>query len=340
MDNTTSTPVVDKWNGETVLCIPREVLNLSPEPDIALMTSDVPHGLSNLEAFLFVAHQHGRFVPRVECEHDSSLKQLIPYIVVINSGNEVLLYDRAPSGGEARLHGQTSLGVGGHINISDIQEDGDGLPAFVPGHIVNILKAANREIWEELGLKENGNTKGVLKFIGLINNDGDDVGKVHLGILFLFFLDRNEVCEFEEHLHNPRWVNWAGLAAVADKDLEAWSLLIKPQVQKYLNLDVPAQLEALDRNSFVGPITEGVNLDLPGPVHASEISDSRQFTDTERERQRDDGPNYDAQAEAVAQEHLADVTCPPCNGPGGIAGRTVNELSRVEHTTSDGQICS
>ena len=48
---------------------------------------------------------------------DPSLKQIIPYAVVV-SGGQVFRYFRQ-GGGEARLLGLASVGVGGHINPID-----------------------------------------------------------------------------------------------------------------------------------------------------------------------------------------------------------------------------
>ena len=50
-------------------------------------------------------------------EEDPSFKQLIGYVLLkdINT-NEVLVYKRLVGGGEARLHGKASVGIGGHMN--------------------------------------------------------------------------------------------------------------------------------------------------------------------------------------------------------------------------------
>ena len=69
--------------------------------------------------------EKGFFVERRWAEHDSSFKQVIPYTVVTH-GDEVLLLKRLEQGGEARLHGKLSIGVGGHINPVDGDGNGDG----------------------------------------------------------------------------------------------------------------------------------------------------------------------------------------------------------------------
>ena len=44
------------------------------------------------------------------------LKQLISYCLLENEKGEILVYERLSGGGEERLHGQSSIGVGGHMN--------------------------------------------------------------------------------------------------------------------------------------------------------------------------------------------------------------------------------
>ena len=49
-------------------------------------------------------------------EDDPSFKQLISYCLLENEKSEILIYERLSGGGEERLHGQSSIGVGGHMN--------------------------------------------------------------------------------------------------------------------------------------------------------------------------------------------------------------------------------
>ena len=56
---------------------------------------------------------------RGDVEEDPSLLQPIPYIVLMRDGDvgpEVFTYTRLTGGGESRLHGKVSVGVGGHMN--------------------------------------------------------------------------------------------------------------------------------------------------------------------------------------------------------------------------------
>src|SRR5262245_66513838 len=68
--------------------------------------------------FLDRLGEAGFFVERERAERTPAWKQLIPYCVVA-ADERVLLMRRRAKGGEARLYGKLSIGVGGHINPID-----------------------------------------------------------------------------------------------------------------------------------------------------------------------------------------------------------------------------
>ncbi|MGH2356937.1 MAG: NUDIX domain-containing protein, partial [Candidatus Limnocylindria bacterium] len=65
---------------------------------------------------------HGRYLPRPEAETDPTFKQVIPYVLV-RDGDLVFLMERTDAGGDARLHRKASIGVGGHLNPVDAEEE-------------------------------------------------------------------------------------------------------------------------------------------------------------------------------------------------------------------------
>ncbi len=71
----------------------------------------------------------GRFMPRREAEQDPGHKQIIPYLV-LRDGPRLFVIHRTRAGGDARLHGRYSIGVGGHLNPGDVDVAG-GAPARV-----------------------------------------------------------------------------------------------------------------------------------------------------------------------------------------------------------------
>ncbi|MCP1324309.1 NUDIX domain-containing protein [Bacillus sp. S0628] len=104
-------------------------------------------------------------------------KQPIPYIVIRRGENEFFVTERLQGGGESRLHGKLAMGAGGHINPLSVTED-------EPFEIV-LEENIKRELEEELDISR----KVEIKPIGLINDDSDNTGKVHIGILGIIDLD-------------------------------------------------------------------------------------------------------------------------------------------------------
>ncbi len=150
--------------------------------------------------------QNAVFLPRPVAEADPTYKQIISY-VVIRRGTEVFSTRRLKQGGEARLHGLISLGIGGHINPIDTCGD--------------ILEhGMRRELEEEVALSAEPCS---LKPIGFINDDGNEVGKVHLGMLSVLDVPPHcavTVRETEKLL--GRWLSIAALPSLAP-EMETWS---------------------------------------------------------------------------------------------------------------------
>ena len=152
---------------------------------------------------------------RGDMEEDTSFKQLIGYVLLkdINT-NEVLVYKRLVGGGEARLHGKASVGIGGHMN------EVEGKSIF------EMLKInASRELNEEVGVSEEEALEN-LQFIGLINDDETEVGQVHIGVVYEYKVDKKQVEVKEDDTLVIRWVSSA--EAKKEENYETWSEFLKP----------------------------------------------------------------------------------------------------------------
>ena len=145
-------------------------------------------------------------------ENDPSHKQIIAYAIFCHQGR-ILHYTRGGSGGEARLHDKGSIGIGGHINPVDRQSGHDDVSTYLAG--------VEREIREELVI-DGGCTQRVL---GVINDDSNEVGAVHLGMVHLFELDTDRVRANESALDNLRFVTPEELSGDMFNKLETWSQL-------------------------------------------------------------------------------------------------------------------
>ena len=182
---------------ESILVVRREFLAPYLTEDFGLIRS----GAGDI---LRVVNEKHEFHPRPEMEDDPTFKQIIPYVLLSRMG-EILALRRLKKGGEKRLHGQISIGVGGHINPVDDAEGG-------------ALRAGlRREVDEEVGVEH------VLSLtpLGVINNDLDEVGRVHLGFLFRMEV-AGEVTVRETEKLRGEFVGVERLREVYDQ-LEGWS---------------------------------------------------------------------------------------------------------------------
>lgn len=148
------------------------------------------------------------WMSRLECESDPSFKQIIPYCVVQHN-DTVLSYRRYSRNSEDRLHNARSIGFGGHVEHQDHDPE---------SHLFTIRNTLYREIQEELRFDRDGTPK----FKGLINDESNDVGKVHLGALFLLQASSELVSPNECAIIAPEFIPIAD--AIANiTEFETWS---------------------------------------------------------------------------------------------------------------------
>jgi predicted NUDIX family phosphoesterase len=159
-----------------------------------------------LQALLVPAH--AQFRPRFEVEDDPGFKQIIPY-VIFRSGDAVFCYTRGKSQGEARLHRLRSLGVGGHV----AEADADGRATLDAYEM-----ALRRELDEEVEI----GTEGSIRRVGLINDDSNPVGQVHLGVVHIYELQRPALIPREDGLAEAEFVT-LDLVRGSRAQFETWS---------------------------------------------------------------------------------------------------------------------
>jgi predicted NUDIX family phosphoesterase len=148
------------------------------------------------------------YLNRSAAEQDKRYKQLICYALLI-CGDKILRYRRGKGGGEARLHGLFSVGIGGHIS-----EEDHGL--FSKDLYRDGMK---REMMEEVGLKA-GNEPAV----AVINDDSTEVGQVHFGVVHVLRVPDESVAGRRSGIAGPEFIPMAD--AVKDPSgYETWSQL-------------------------------------------------------------------------------------------------------------------
>ncbi|GAG81138.1 unnamed protein product [marine sediment metagenome] len=142
-------------------------------------------------------------------ENDPNYKQIIPYLVM-KFKNKYFMFQRFPIGAEDRLFHKYSVGIGGHINEKDVKKN---------KNLIN--SGLEREFGEELIYR--GKLKS--KIIGCINDDFDDVGKVHFGIAYLIEIESSGIEVREKSKMEGKLVNKKDLLKYKNK-MERWSQII------------------------------------------------------------------------------------------------------------------
>jgi len=120
-----------------------------------------------LDQCLAAIRASGEYLPRDQMEVDPTYKQIIPYLIYRYEGRYFLMQRHAKAS-EKRLAGKLSLGIGGHIRREDVGSN-------------DVFAWAHREFHEEVcyggGLE--------IAPLGILNDDSNEVGRVHLGLVLL-----------------------------------------------------------------------------------------------------------------------------------------------------------
>jgi len=210
---------------ERVLCVPRQFVHQLGGREIGTL-----QGLSfdvGRYAPLFMPNPHMRWLRRAVCEDDPRLKQLIPYILLVftEAGEKpvYLSYQRTKLQGEQRLHDKYSIGIGGHVNPDDVMLNDtpvaleDEMKMRDPFQV-----AACRELYEEVEIWPTMR-QGPFPY-AIINDERDDVGRVHTGVVMTAHVGPSQVHP-EESMTNLKWMTAQQLWANKDR-YEGWSQIL------------------------------------------------------------------------------------------------------------------
>lgn len=189
-------------------------------PRADLFPEGAPHGFFRAgPEFFGRIYARGFFADRDRVEEEPALKQVIPYALVARD-ERLFLCRRTDRGGERRLHGMLSVGVGGHVNPQD------------SGDVIH--DALRRELNEELVL----GPRFEARVVGLVNNDTTPVGSVHVGVVAVVDPGPCEVKVREEDTMSGEFVSRADLLALhagARESFEGWSALLLDRLDEVLS---------------------------------------------------------------------------------------------------------
>jgi len=176
------------------------------------------HGLKvvDFDRYLHIINHKKEFHPRSVMETNPAYKQIIPYLIFEHDSNYFLM-QRKSDASEARLSNKLTLGIGGHIRQEDMSysakasKDKQENPLFA---------WATREFHEEVEYAGNLTVKP----LGIINDDSNDVGKVHIGFAFLLSGDSSTI-NIKSELKNGTLVSLS--ECIAQREcMESWSQFV------------------------------------------------------------------------------------------------------------------
>ena len=159
-------------------------------------------------------------------EKNPDYKQPIAYCIIINQElKKIFVYQRSTNAGEERLHNLFTIGIGGHIDTPDFNQDKNETKN--PIH-----KSMLREINEEINIPEQSTIDPVV--LGYINDDSNDVGKVHLGILYLIKTNAEEVYPKDSEIEQGKFVHFHELEDIFSKnEFETWSKIAFEPLKRF-----------------------------------------------------------------------------------------------------------
>lgn len=173
--------------------------------------------------------EHATFRPRTEeLEHGQpglAWLQVIPYGVLKHRGR-VFCFRRPAKGGDRRLAGRLSIGLGGHANPIDRRADPGDEPT--PQTLGACL---SRELREEMGLLEVATFPTLA---GWLRDDSNDVGQRHLGVVYTCEVEPGDVVPQAAEVEPVGWLTRAELRARPAADWETWSAILVEALDQVL----------------------------------------------------------------------------------------------------------
>jgi predicted NUDIX family phosphoesterase len=192
---------------ETILCIKTQLLTEQFQ-----QKGFIPAECVNLNSFILPEHLW--FIPRPIAERCEDFRQIIPY-VILRHNNLTGIYQRSPKGNEKRLHGFHSIGFGGHVRLSDV---------ILKNNELDVHETLNKSVYRELSEEVKHSPIEKREIIGMIFDDSDSVGRVHIGLVEIWTLSGAMIESSEYAIDGCKWVPDNELKLYTES-METWSRL-------------------------------------------------------------------------------------------------------------------
>jgi len=205
MEKQQAVSIANSKPDESILVVPRDVLFMR----------GVWQGLltENADYYQELVASKAQYHWRSTMEKDATYKQIIPYMI-FEYNNSYFLMERRSTASEQRLKSKLSLGIGGHIR----QEDMAGGTLF---------DWARREFHEEV--QYDGAL--TIEILGVLNDDNDSVGQVHLGFILLLHGTTSHISIRSEHKEG-KLVPFENMDLYLER-MESWSQIVWRYIQTH-----------------------------------------------------------------------------------------------------------
>lgn len=160
----------------------------------------------DFESYLALIQTQKEFHSRAAMETDPAYKQIIPYLI-FEHGNKYFLMQRHKKASETRLQSKFTLGIGGHIRQEDMQTN-------------SLFDWAKREFHEEVTYSG----ELTIEPLGILNDDSNEVGKVHIGFVFLLHGSDGDI-SIQSELANGELYTLEECQGFYDR-METWSQMV------------------------------------------------------------------------------------------------------------------
>lgn len=204
----------EKYGDATVMVVPQQLVEKNLQaPFVASAACPTIKDANIIMSLRNYMTKHAVPMLRYLAETDASVKQIVAYVILRDRQGRIYLTRRKD--GDERLVGRASIGTGGHI---------DGGEAFATGMY--------RELKEEVGLTPDDVLYN--QFSGYINDPSDDVGKVHVGFVYLATVQDPSLVSIQEtEKLIGEWVDYDTLKTIYENgELESWSEIAFKHVVK------------------------------------------------------------------------------------------------------------
>ncbi len=194
---------------ESILVIKREYL---------ISEDEEWHGirLENINRYLTIINTKKEFMVRSLAENDPRYKQIIPYLVFIHE-ERIFVMQRTAHSSETRLQNKYTIGIGGHIRQEDIKS-------------TDLFAWANREFHEEVAYDD----AVTIETLGVLNDDSNEVGRVHMGFVFLLH-GTTDAIKIKSELKSGTFMSLDECIALLPH-FESWSqIVIQAMSEKHMS---------------------------------------------------------------------------------------------------------